>query len=577
MFHVDLYVRSTYDGREVPLTTDGVEHFEWRIGALDNVRQALAKWAPDSSRVGVLKRDDRNVPEIPVVNYLKQNEEASFTPLTKAGGPLGLTELYVVDILSRTTVKAQLPDDPDRYIAMVGWLADGSELLFQRMNRDFKKLQLMAMDPRSGAVRTILEETQKTFVRGISNVPRWDAGLITLLDGGKRFIYLSERDGWDHLYLYNIDGTLVKRLTSGQFPVLRVVDVDPKGGWVYFTAHGEPRVYDTHVYRVGLDGQGFSRLTDAEGIHDPVFSPSKAFFLDSHSSLSRPRSVDLRTADGRLVQTVATADISALTALNWKAPEEFVVKAADGKRDLHGILFKPLDFDPEKKYPVIDWINAGPASTLVLRTFNNGRNGYAQSLAELGAIVVVLDARGTTDRGKAFQDVVYRNFGRNEVPDHAGGLKQLAAARPYMDMSRVAAVGDGWGGYFVLRALLTMPDAYHVGVAFAPSVTLDDQYGANIEPYMDLPQNNRAGYEYGSNLPLAGNLKGKLLILHGTSDLSPSYSGTMKMAEAFIRAGRFFDLIVMPGMTHEIHGVDYTYLRNAEARYLTRHLLQRQS
>ncbi|MBA2258799.1 MAG: DPP IV N-terminal domain-containing protein, partial [Acidobacteria bacterium] len=243
----NLYARSTYDGREVPLTTDGVEHFEWRIGALDNSRAALAKWAPDSFRVGVMKRDDREVWKQPIVHHLKQNDEVEFAPLAKAGARMGLTQIYVVDLLARTQVKAQLPDENDRYLAMFGWLADGSELLFHRMSRDHKKMQLMGMNPDSGAVRTILEETQKTFVRGLGTVPRWDSGLVTLIDGGKRLLYLSERDGWDHLYLYNINGTLVRRLTTGQFPVLRVVDVDAKGGWIYFTAHGEAsRPYDTH-------------------------------------------------------------------------------------------------------------------------------------------------------------------------------------------------------------------------------------------------------------------------------------------------------------------------------------------
>ena len=223
----NLYARSTYDGRDVPLTTDGVEGFEWRVGG---------PWSPDSSRVAVLKRDEREVYQQPVVHYLKQNEEVSYARFTKAGDRLALTQLYVVDLNSRTPVKAQLPDDPDRYLVPTGWLADGSELLFYQMSRNFKKLQLLAMQPRTGAVRTILEESQTTFIKGLSQLPRWETHLLTLLDGGKRFLFISERDGWDHLYLYSIDGTLLKRLTTGAFPVLRVVDVDPKAGWVYFMA-----------------------------------------------------------------------------------------------------------------------------------------------------------------------------------------------------------------------------------------------------------------------------------------------------------------------------------------------------
>ena len=168
---------------------------------------------------------------------------------------------------------------------------------------------------------------------------------------------------------------------------------------------------------------------------------------------------------------------------------------------------------------------------------------------------------------------MYRNFGKYEVPDNAAGLKHLASTRPYMDMSRVALVGDGWGGYHVINAMLTAADTYHVGVSVMPAVTIDDMHAPYIEAYMDLPQNNRAGYAAGSLLQHAANLKGKLLIMHGTDDISPAYSSVMKMSEAFIRAGKFFDLIVMPGMTHEFHGVSERYYYDAQARYLTEHLI----
>ena len=556
----NLYIRSTYDGREVPLTTDGVEHVEWRIGNLDNNRTSTAKWSPDSSRIGVLKRDNREVWKLPIINQLKQNDEVFYVPWTKAGGRQGLTELYVIDVRSRTQVKAQLPVENDRYLVMIGWLPDGSELLFTHMTRDHKRLQIMGMNPATGAVRTLVEETQKTFIKGITRFPAWDRGIFTLIDGGKQFLFISERDGWDHIYLYKIDGTLVRRLTTGEWPVLQVQAVDMKGQWVYFTAHAEPQLYDTHLYRIGLDGKGFKRLTEGEGIHSAVLSPSMAYFVDTHSSFDRPQAVDVRTTDGAQVQTLAKADVSALTAAGFKPPEEVILKAADGKTDLYGVIYKPHDFDPAKKYPVVENIYAGPLVPWIPRGYFKGRAVYSQSLAELGFVVVLLDGRGSTDRGKAFQDVVYGNFGRHEIPEHAAALKQMASTRPYMDMSRVGVVGGSFGGYFTIRALLTAPDVYHVGVAYAPVITLEDNFAPTIEPYMNTPQNNRAGYEYGSLLQHAGNLKGKLLIVHGTWDLDANYSGTMKMAEAFIRAGRFFDLIVLPGIQHGPHGLSMQYL-----------------
>ena len=572
----NLYVRSTYDGREVPLTTDGVEYLEWRIGNMDNNRTSTAKWSRDSSRIGVLKRDDREVWKVPVLNQLKQNDEVFYFPRAKAGGRFPLTELHVIDVRSGVRVKAQLPDDHDRYLVMIGWLPDGSELLFTHMSRDMKKLQIMGMNPVTGAVRTLVEETQATFIKGLNRFPAWDRDLVTLIDGGKQFIFISERDGWDHLYLYSIDGTFVRRLTSGAFPVMQVQAVDMKGGWIYFTAHGEPQLYDTHLYRVGLDGKGFTRLTEGEGIHAALISPSMSYFVDSHSSLSRPPRVDVRTTDGKQVETLATADISALNALGFKPPEEFILKAADGKTDLYGAIYKPHDFDPAKRYPVVEHIYAGPITTWVPRGYMRAR-ARQQAVAELGFVVVLLDGRGGTDRGKAFQDVVYGNFGKHEIPEHVAALKQVAATRPYMDMSRVGVIGGSYGGYFAIKALLAAPDVYHVGVAYAPVIDPENNTAVSIEPYMNLPQNNRAGYAAGSLLPLAGNLQGRLLIIHGTWDLEAHYSGTMKMSEAFIRAGRFFDLVVLPGATHGTNGLTDQYLYDAEANYLVKHLHTRVS
>lgn len=383
---------------------------------------------------------------------------------------------------------------------------------------------------------------------------------------------MSERDGWEHLYLYSIDGTLIRRLTEGTFPVVKVVAVDEKGGWVYFTAHGDrQRPYDAYLYRVNLAGKDFKRLTEAPGQHEIQFAPSKQFFSDSYSNLDRPPVVELRRADGTLLQTLARANIDALKELGWKPPEEFVVKAADGVTDLYGILYKPYDFDPNKKYPVIERIYAGPQIAYVHRRFTDVGDPNLYALAQLGFIVFMVDGRGTPERGKAFQDVGYGNFGRHEIPDHVAALKQVAATRPYMDLSRVGIFGHSWGGYFALRALLLAPDVYHVAIASAPAV--DVAFEEYYEPYMGLPQKNKEGYEYGSSLRLAGNLKGKLLLIHGTSDINVPFSHTMKMVETLIRAGKPYDLIVLPEIPHGfITGTSYRYWRDAIRHYFQEHL-----
>ncbi len=573
----DLWLRSTDDSSSVQITTDGIEDYQWDVRG--------ARWSPNSLKLALKKVDKRRVSSIPIIHWLGRAQEVEWVRTAKPGELPPQTELFIVDIHSKRAVRVDTGEEPGQLIQILGWRPDGSESLFLRLDRESKKLDLMAANPTTGATRIILTETQKTFVMGWEfldpnqiDEPR----VFTLLSDGKRFIWPSERDGWKHLYLYDLDGNLIRRLTRGTFPVLRVVAVDEEAGWVYFTAHAEDRLYDTHLYRVNLQGEGFRRLTEATGQHDrwgwqasPIqFAPSKEFFLDTHSSTDRPPAVELRRADGTLLQTLSKANIDALEAeLQWKPPEEFVVKAADGSTDLYGVLYKPYDFDPTKQYPVIESIYAGPQIAVVPRSFIANWGGLvdAQALAQLGFIVFMVDGRGTPERGKQFQDVVYGNIGRYEIPDHVAALKQLGAERPYMDLSRVGVYGGSGGGYSTIRALLQAPDVYHVGIASNADMERDD-HSVGEEFYMGLPENNEEGYEYASNIRLVDNLQGKLLLIQSTGDQHGTFAWAMKFIDALIRAGKPYDLIVLPDQGHMPSGTSARYVLNAHRRYFQEHL-----
>jgi len=578
----NLWLRSTYDGREEQLTIDGAQGYEWDVEGMK-----WMPWSPDGLKLAVFKTDYRKVLRIPVVHYLKTNLETEWIYTINAGGPLPKSELYVVDILSKKPIRIDVGDETDHYFTIVGWLPNGSELIFARFDRAFKKVEIMAADPNTGGTRTILTESQPTFVRLQHSVIYTNAVGITLLGDGKRFLWMSERDGWNHLYLYDLKGNLVRRLTQGAFPVLSVVTVDEKDGWVYFTAHGEERLYDTHLYRVNLEGTGFKRLTEARGQHQAIgllaslmglggglqFSPSKKYFVDQYSSIDIPPVVELRAADGSFLQVLAKANIDGLKDLKWSSPDEFVVKAADGKTDLYGIFYKPFDFDPGRKYPVIEYIYGGPMVTNVPRDF--GQNALSQfqtfprALAQLGYLVVVLDARGTPERSKAFQDVVYGNFGRNEIPDHAAALRQLGERYPYLDLKRVAIFGWSWGGYFTFRALTMAPELYKVGVCGAPGFSA---YNLMLyEPYLGLRQDNKEAYEYCTCFWLADQLKGKILFVNGTSDWA-TFPDTIRMIEALVRIGKPYDLVLLPEQGHGPTGKSMTYFIDAAKRYFLTNL-----
>jgi dipeptidyl aminopeptidase/acylaminoacyl peptidase len=557
------------------LTIDGREDLTWSTSS--------AGWSPSGAKLAAFRTDTRGIPRYPLVHWLKPSLDVEKIPLSEPGGKLPRQELFIVDVASRRLTKVMAEPTRDHHFALVRWLPDSSELWFARIDREFKKLELLAADAHAGAVRVVVTETQKTFVQ----TPLLASYHLPLLAGGKEFLWFSERTGWNHIYRYDSRGRLLKALTAGEFPVVRIMEVDEKAGWVYFTAHGDRRrPYDTHLYRVGLDGGKIHRLTDAEGQHDTpgyiaallgrapagvVFSPSKEFFLDTHSSIDRPVCVELRRADGKRLQVLERANADGLKRLSWRPPEEFVVKAADGRTDLHGVLYKPFDFDPKKKYPVIDYIYNGPQTTWVPRTFNAPGGVFPQAFAQLGFIVFVVDGRGTPERGKAFQDVVHGHFGQNEIPDHVATLKQLAARRPYMDRQRVGLFGGSFGGYMTVRGMLTAPEVYRAAVANAPIYAMEDA-PAFIEMYMGSPKHNPQGYKIASCLPLASRLKGKLLIVHGTSDVNAPFAATMRMIAAFVQAGKPVDLVVLPEETHATAGASTLYLIASARRYFQQHL-----
>lgn len=560
----DLWLRASEDGRMVRITDDGADGSAWS--------SAGARWSPDGYRFTAQRTRSAGVHRMPVVHWLGPEEEVEWQEYPYSGGPWPQPELYVVDVNSREPVPIDLQTTEEIGIHVIGFTPDGSRLLFQRVNRPMTRLDLMEADPATGESRIILTERQDTYIEGLRLLEVQGTFYTPL--GDDRFLWLSERDGFTHLYLYRNNGELVRRLTSGPFPTGPVATVDAAAGWVYFRAQRDPgRPYDIHLYRVSLDGGDPEQLTEGSGQHAVQFAPSKAFFVDTHSSVDRPPRSELRSADGTLVETLAVADVSALGALDWRPPEEFVVKADDGVTDLYGVIYHPPDFDPSRRYPVVEIMYPGSQTTAVPRTFTSNMWGVqAQALAQLGFVTFVVDARGQPGRGKAFQDVVYKAIGRNEIPDHVATIRHLGEARPYMDLSRVGVHGYSWGGYFTLRAMLLAPAVYHVGVSGSPVVELESVAWVPVEPYMLKPSENPEGYAYASNLTIADRLAGKLLITIGTADVNTPFAQTMRMTEALIRADKPFDLLVLPDQSHGLQGQSMKYFQNAVARYFVEHL-----
>ncbi|EAU69690.1 S9 family peptidase [Stigmatella aurantiaca] len=538
------------DGGFAVLGSDGRTRIE-RSGEENHGWQIPEKaWSPDNRFLVVWRNDLRGVHKIPIVDYSSALERVTLVPYVKTGTPLGRAEFSVVEPATGRVTRIP-PMEEETYDWFAGWRPGSGEALILHLSRDGKRLDLSAVEPVSGKRRQVLrEERPESFVAGLDFATEGWARQVTPLPDDTGFLWMSERDGWRHVYLYDFAGKLVRQLTRGAFPIHQVAGVAPKGDALFLLASADSTApYEHLLYRGSLKGGALKRMSSGSGMHRIAFSPSGGYYVDAWSSRTQARLRDMVSTDGKTRFRLTAADASALDELGYTPPEALTALAADGTTPLHGVLYKPRDFDPAKRYPVIAYVYAGPFITVVPWNFiGTAASLQANGIAQMGFIVMVLDPRGTPGRSKAFQDATYGRVGQTEIPDYVAGLQQVAASRPWMDLERVGIFGHSWGGYFALRGMLMAPEVFKAGYAGAPGA-LEEEAIIN-EPYLGLPSVNPEGYQAGSNLALAGNLQGTLKMMHGSSDVNASLSTTMRMADALIRAGKHFEMLIMPGQPH---------------------------
>lgn len=572
--HHNLVLRATVDGHTVQVTSDGHPVSFWDLDcAWSN------PWSPDSVHLAVFRHDTHGMRRIPNIEWLKPWEQSREFIAMPAGGALHRSTLYLIDMYSHQLLKIDLGDHTDRHVRIIAWLPDGSELIVASYDRHFSRVDISAINALTRVVRTVLIENSNTFlITPHKALLSKDAG-FHLLPDGSGFLWSSERNGWNHLYHYDIQGRLIRRLTEGDWPVHEVVRVDQTGGWVYFTANGDSsRPYDVHLYRIGLAGGHLSQVTQGHGIHSVQLAPSAKYFTDIYSSVDTPPRTVLREAGGRLIRTLGEADTRRLHAVGWVPPKEYVVKAADGVTDLWVTMYFPYNFDSTHRYPVVEYIYGGPQR--IERTLDFGdepkipslarAENFNKALAQLGFLVLTLDARGTPGRSKAFHDVVYRNFGRFEIADHAAALRQLGARLDFLDLERVGIWGSSWGGQFAFRALTQAPDLYKVGISEMPA--LDPRRLMLYEPFLGMPQENKLGYDAADPFRLAGNLTGELLLIGGMND-PYSQADLLKLSEALIRLGKQHQIMIYPNCGHLIAGKNAEYNMELKRRFFLDRLM----
>ncbi|MEV0614860.1 prolyl oligopeptidase family serine peptidase [Nonomuraea sp. NPDC050404] len=425
------------------------------------------------------------------------------------------------------------------------------------------------LDPATGATTTLISETGRTR---LDPAPEYlDPPIVRVLDSGE-ILWWSQRDGWGHLYLHAPDGQRLGQITTGQWLVRRVLWVDEERREVWFLAGGlvDDDPYVRQICRIGLDGTRFTRITDDDLDHDAISPPEGGYLVDRASSLSAPPRSVVLGGDGQVLVELESPDASALEELGWRPPERFRTTAADGKTPIYGLLWRPHDFDPERRYPIIDHAYPGPQVSRTSSSFDNTASGEPEALAALGFAVVAIDGRGTPGRGKSFHDQSYGALGdAGSLADHIAAIRELGHRHPWLDTDRVGITGHSGGGFATGRALLAHPEFYKVGVAVAGNHDNGVYLPLWAEQYHgDLSDEGRRSI---SNPALAANLRGKLLLVHGELDDNVHPYQTLRLVDALIEADKDFDLLLVPGVEHALFGRMH-YVTRRTWDYFVRHL-----
>lgn len=536
----NIFVRDKASGRERQLSQDGT---------LSNYYSSYIQWSPDSRKVlscrirPVQKRyvyyvesspRDQLQPKLHQQEYAKPGDEL----------PFKVPCIFHVETGQRCIPETSL--FAHQYsLSYLRWGADSKSVTFEYNERGHKTYRVLELSAEDGKVRTLIEEKEEKYV----NYP-----LIyrNYLQDGKHILWTSERDNYNHLYLYDrTTGRPVRQITKGRWYVRGVQHVDEQNQWIYFSANGmnsKEDPYLIHYYRIGFDGKGLVELTPDEGMHQAWFSSDYRYLVDVYSKVDTPPVAVLRDArTGRQIMPLEQADISRLEANGWRAPEVFSAKGRDGKTDIWGVIYRPTNFDPSHKYPVVEYIYSGPGGQHVSKSFSS-YNWWMTSLAELGFIVVQVDGMSTSFRSKEFEEVCYKNLKDAGLPDHIAWLQEAARRYPYMDLDRVGIFGSSAGGQEAMSAVLFHPEFYKA--AYSACGCHDnrmDKIWWN-ELWMGYPVDS--SYIESSNVEQAHRLERPLMLVVGEMDDNVDPASTMQVVNALIKANKDFELVVVPGAGH---------------------------
>src|SRR5580700_1887706 len=508
-------------------------------------------WSPDSSKLAYYEMDERPVTRYPIMDMSSPSGSTEYTRYPQAGEPNPVVRVGVVAVTGGETQWMDTGTNTDVYLARVNWLHDSQRVAIQRLNRAQNQLDLLFCDAASGASQNILTEKDKYWIN-ISD------DLYFFADN-KRFLWSSERTAFRHFYLYDLSGKELDQVTSGDWevgglsgfgPRSTQPGVDEEHGYIYFRSNKD-EVVESQLYRVSLRDKKITQITHGAGSHAAEISPDHSGFVDTYSSSLRPPRQDLHRTDGSLVAAINENAVSELAEYHLSPVEFSDVSAQDGTK-LHISIIKPANFDPSQKYPVLISVYGGPHVQVVRNAWGGGIFLWHEIMAQKGYIIFTLDNRGSWGRGHAFETPIYHQMGKIELQDQVAGVKYLKSLG-YVDPARIGITGGSYGGYMTLEALFNAADAFKMGVSDAPVTDWKLYDTIYTERYMGRPQDNPDGYKNSSPVNQAANIKGKLMLVHGTGDDNVHFANSVELLNALIDGFHYPDqVMVFPGRGHGI-------------------------
>ncbi len=545
----NLFWQDLESGKTTQITTDG----EWNKiinGASDWVYEEelelvrAFEWSPDGKNIAFFRFDESNVKEFSMDIYGDLYPEEYSFKYPKAGEENSKVSIHIYNLENKKTVQANLGKDWE-YVARIEWTKDPKKLAVQTLNRHQNDLNILLVDATSGEAKNIYNEKSATYIE----IPNH----LTFLDNGNEFVLLSEKDGFKHIYLYNMKGEMVKQLTKGNWEVTDFYGVDQVNQKIYFqSAKDSPLQREIDV--VDIKSGEMRCLSSKKGTNDADFSKNFAYYINYYSNANTPQYITLNNSKGKEIRVLQdNARLKeTIKKFEWQEKEFFTINNADGD-ELNAWMIKPANFDASKKYPVFMFVYGGPGSQTVQDQWGSGNDSWFQMLAQNGYLVVSVDNRGTGARGADFKKVTYKQLGKYEVEDQIDAAKYLAS-QSYVDGNRIGIFGWSYGGYMTSLCLTKGADVFKMGIAVAPVTTWRYYDTIYTERYMQTPQENSSGYDDNSPINHVKKLKGKYFLIHGMADDNVHYQNAVDMSTALIEMNKPFDQFSYPNKNHGIYG-----------------------